>query len=133
MKVYLATSGEYSDYRVRQVFARREDAEAYGLGEDVEEFELREGPVETRLEYHLYWSSWIPDREATLTAMANPWTGSDRLDFDDRPDRVDHRWTEGRYGRQLDIRGWDMDRIRKVYSEQRAQHIARQDMGVEGA
>ena len=29
MKIYLAMSGEYSDYRVRHAFARREDAEAY--------------------------------------------------------------------------------------------------------
>lgn len=35
MKVYLATAGEYSDYRVKHAFARREDAESYRLGDDV--------------------------------------------------------------------------------------------------
>jgi hypothetical protein len=38
MIIYLATRGEYSDYRVCHAFARREDAEAYKLGDDVAEF-----------------------------------------------------------------------------------------------
>ena len=48
MKVYLATAGEYSDYRVRHAFTREEDAEAYPLGDDVLELEVHDGPVEVR-------------------------------------------------------------------------------------
>ena len=46
-RVYLATSGTY-DYRVQAVFTRREDAESFGLADDVEEFELHDGPLEVR-------------------------------------------------------------------------------------
>jgi hypothetical protein len=134
MKVYLATSGEYSDFRVQQVFARREDAEAYDLSDDVQEFELCEGPVETRIEYRLYWDPRIGDREATAMAQANPFVATERVDFDGQPDRVEHQWNHhARHGSNLVIKGWDLDRIHKVYSEQRAQFIARQDMGVEGS
>ncbi len=131
MKVYLATSGEYSDFRVQQVFARREDAEAYDLGDDVQEFELRDGPVETRIEHRLYWNPQIEDREETATAMANPWFATERLDFDGQPHRVEHQWNHGARGSNLTVKGWELERIRKVYSEQRAQHLARQDMGTE--
>lgn len=134
MKVYLATSGEYSDYCVKQVFARREDAEAYDLGDAVEEFEVQEGPVETRIEYRLYWNTRIEDREASATAGANPWIAKERLDFDGQPRRVEHQWNHhAQYGSTLTVKGWDLDRIRKVYSEQRAQYIACTDIGVNGA
>jgi hypothetical protein len=36
-KVYLATSGEYSDFTVRHAFAREEDARSYLLADDVME------------------------------------------------------------------------------------------------
>lgn len=134
MKVYLATSGEYSDYRVQQVFVRREDAEGYALGDDVQEFELREGPAETRIEHRLYWNSWTEDREETATTGANPWVATERLDFDGQPHRVEHQWNHNsRHGSHLTVKGWDLVRIRKVYSEQRAQFIAKRDMGVEGS
>ena len=55
MKVYLATAGEYSDYRVCHAFARREDAESYKLGDDVKELEVHDGPVEVRYWYDLDW------------------------------------------------------------------------------
>lgn len=133
MKVYLATAGEYSDYGVVHVFARREDAEAYSLADDVEEFEVREGPIEVRTWHFLMWEPAIPDRPASTTAAANPLEHSDERDYDGRPKHVEHRWDERRpYGRtSLTVQGWDLERVRKVYSEQRAQYIARQDMGVE--
>jgi hypothetical protein len=40
--IYLATAGEYSDYRVVGAFVHREHAEAYGRGDDVSEIELGE-------------------------------------------------------------------------------------------
>jgi len=133
MKVYLATAGEYSDYRVVRVFARKEDAEAYELANDVEEYELTEGPIEVRRWHTLGWCPWIPDREATGMAAANPFWGNEMRDYDDQPRNVIHKWQDDRFGRRLAVEGWDLDRIRKVYSEQRAQFIARQDMGVENA
>jgi putative lipase involved disintegration of autophagic bodies len=130
MKVYLATSGEYSDYGVRRVFARYEDAEAYELADNVEEYELTEGPMEVRTWHHLLWWPDLPDREQTSSAAANPSFSTERRDFDGHPDNVVHQWHIGPHHlpARLGISGWDLDRIRKVYSEQRAQYIARQDL-----
>jgi hypothetical protein len=127
MKVYLATSGEYSDFRVRHVFARREDAESYELGDDVEEREVRDGPVEVRSWHRLYWHPGKPDADdGDSFALGNPWSSSRPSDFDGRARLVEHRWDDTAGGRVLTVEGWDLDGVRKVYSEQRAQHIAAQ-------
>lgn len=131
MKVYLATAGEYSDYRVMHVFARREDAEAYELADDVEEYEVNDGPVGVRTWHILMWDSAVVDRAADDVRSANPHEWTDRRDFDGRINRVEHRWDGHLNGPRLVVQGWDLERVRKVYSEQRAQHVARQDMGVE--
>lgn len=136
MKVYLATSGSYSDYQVLHVFTRREDAEAYPLADEVEEFDLHEGPVETRIWHSLTWWPDEPDGDhevpmpggggcephmLTLTnprpMQASPW------DFDGRPNHVEHRWRSGSAtnGRSsLVVEGWDRERVVKVYGELRA-------------
>ena len=136
-KIYLATSGEYSDYRVQHVFSRREDAEAYELGDGVEERELQEGPVEVRVWHMLFWDARIGDRKGDSLRQANPYEYSQRRDFDGRPGHTEHRWHgdhDARYperagtsanGPRLQVSGWDLDRVRKVYSEQRAQYEAR--------
>lgn len=126
MKVYLATSGDYSDYRVRHVFARREDAEAYALGDDVEEFEVQEGPIEVRPWHQLMWWPGRPDRQAAAFASANPLVYStERRDYDGNPRHADHHWDDARAC--LEVEGWDRDRVKKVYSEQRAQYLARKE------
>jgi hypothetical protein len=127
MIVYLATSGEYSDYRVQHVFAKRGDAEAYALGDDVKELEVRDGPVEVRTWHMLMWHAERPDREADNLATANPAQFSSLKDFDGDPRNVTHAWygPPERTGPVLHVEGWDLRRIRKVYSEQRAQFLAR--------
>ena len=125
-KVYLATSGEYSDYRVQHVFARREDAEAYELATGVEEYELQGGPVEVRVWHILWWNAEQPDAERDGSRLGNPWELTDSRDFDGNPRRAAHDWGR-RFGeRVLRVQGWDRERVLKVYSEQRAQYIARQ-------
>ena len=65
-KVYVVTSGEYSDYSIDAVFDNREDAEVYcalGYGEMVEEYELHsEAPKAPQEQaqrivyrYHVYY------------------------------------------------------------------------------
>ncbi len=120
-KVYLATSGEYSDYRVRHVFTRREDAEAYRLADEVEERELHDGPVEVRAWHTLTWRPKFPDRPAEFPQVANPFESKELRDFDGQPGLVEHEWTQGPV---LNVRGWDLRRVRKVYSEQRARYLA---------
>ena len=133
MKVYVATSGEYSDYRIAHVFARREDADAYQGADQTEEYEVRDGPVEMRPKHGLIWSPGIPDREATSLALANPHESSWPEDFDGDERNVSHTWLgpPQRTDPVLQVRGWDLQRVRKVYSEQRAQHLAGQPHGAE--
>ncbi len=129
MKVYLATSGEYSDYQIAHVFARKEDAEAYQGATRVEEFEVRDGPVEMRPWHTLIWSPDIGNREGDGLALANPHESSWPKDFDGKPRNVTHAWygPPQRTGPILYVEGWDLDRARKVYSEQRAQFLAREE------
>lgn len=129
MKVYLATAGEYSSFRILHAFAREEDAESYKLGEDVTELELHDGPVEVRTWYRLMWRGDQPesDREA------NPYVeAGDLRDFDGNEKHVEHRW--GRAYQQevpgeahLTVEGWDLALVKKVYGEQRAQYLARKE------
>lgn len=125
MKVWLATSGEYSDFSVVKVFAREEDARAYGLADSVVEWEVNEGPVLTRIVKRLIWHPARPE------ADGNPWIHSDRRDVDDSPG-VKHRWVPAQPGMEtyLIVEGWDAEGVNKVYSEQCAQYIARKDMGM---
>lgn len=135
MKVYLATKGEYSDYDVVHVFAREEDADAYPLADRVEEYELHQGPVDCRYWHSLEWYPERPDSEPIYAGAAyahtgNPWEFGSLRDYDAKIPACEHTWGEvfnielQRMTPRLNVRGWDLDRVRKVYSEQRAQFIA---------
>jgi hypothetical protein len=146
VKVYLATSGSYSDYTIHHVFARREDAEAYELAENVEEFELREGPVETRPWHELTWWPDEPDgvhevpmsgvghTKPYMLRLTNPrQMKSIRRDFDGRPNFVAHVWHSGRgtNGKSsLIVEGWDPERVFKVYGELRAEWLNCKALGM---
>lgn len=125
MKVYLATAGEYSDFRVQAVFANRADAEAYELGDDVMEYEVHQGPVEVRTWHTLRWVAKWPDREEIDgRQIANPHLWKERQNFDSRP-RVEHEWTnDPMTGDELRVSGWDINDVYKVFSEQRTQYEA---------
>lgn len=141
MKVYLASSGSYSDYRVLGIFAREEDAEAYELSEDVEEYEVHEGPQEVRAWRKLNWYPDQPEPEYETNwswgpcKTPNPYedTHPERRDYDGRPNRVEHRWTRYRGERgsgHLEVCGWDIERIRKVFGELRAQWLSNKTLGM---
>lgn len=133
-KVYLAVSGEYSDYRVANVFARREDAENYPLADGVEERELQEGPVEVRNWNKLWWHPGQPDKEGLPGyGMPNPYEDAHELrDFDGDERHCEHSWVKqsqfsGVQQDLLTVEGWDPKLVRKVYSEQRARYLAGQE------
>jgi hypothetical protein len=124
VKVYLATAGEYSDYRVLHAFARREDAEAYKLGEEVIELEVHDGPVEVRRWHYLNWRPGHPDQQdPNWPFSANPQVYDEPRDFDGNEKYAEHRWYES----VLNVQGWDLTLVKKVYSEQRAQYLARKE------
>lgn len=125
MKVYVATSGEYSDYRIQHIFANREDAEAYAGSDDVTEWDVLDHPVEQRAWYQLIWSPKIQDREHVPGyRMGNPYEQTWPEDFNGDPGYAAHHWTSRGSEVVLCVQGWELDRVRKVYSEQRAQYLA---------
>jgi hypothetical protein len=129
LRVYLATSGEYSDYHVNYVFARKEDASAYIAhlqDGHVEEYDVREGPIQRRTWYRLIWRTDTGDRGASPpVGLANPSEHAEYRDFDGRVNYAEHQWVVRIDGVSvLHVSGWDLERVRKVYSEQRAKHEA---------
>ena len=127
MPVYLATSGEHDDFAVQAVFTNRADAEAYELADDVIEHEVHDGPIEVRTWHELRWHSWQGDmEEAPGKQVANPAEYTSRVPFRGDPEEVVHTWEP--FGKQfpddwlvLVVKGWDLDAVRRVYSEQRNQ------------
>jgi hypothetical protein len=133
-KVYLATAGEYSSFRILHAFAREEDAESYKLGGDVLEFEVHEGPVEVRTWYSLKWRGDRGEFMGTEPRGArNPYVyAGEQRDFNGNEKHVQHSWgraylQECDGNAHLTVEGWDLALVKKVYSEQRAQYLARQE------
>lgn len=98
------------------------------------ELEVREGPVEVRRWYVLRWWPGRPDREgqADWQASANPWVSADeQRDFDGNEKHAEHQWIDQSNIRAsqmlLIVGGWDLSLVKKVYSEQRAQYLARKE------
>lgn len=132
--VYLATAGEYSDFRVLHAFANREDAESYKLGEDVKEFEVHDGPVEVRRWHLLTWRGDRADRMGVDNrGLPNPHVYSGEMrDFDGNAKHVQHTWSKAHMQEvdgqaHLAVGGWDLALVKKVYGEQRAQYLARKE------
>lgn len=132
--VYLATAGEYSDYRVLGVFAREDDARLHPQADDVKEYELREKPVDLRYCYRIRWYPDYPDHaddeRPVVWPNANPYEREGELEeYDGIP--VSHEWQTsaiaGRDIRSLSVKGWDLAVVRKVYGEQRGKFLAEQN------
>lgn len=108
--IYLATSGEYDDYRIEAAFTRREDAEAFELADDVEEVELHDGPLEVRAWYSLRWYRNRPLEKASPGRAPNPYPQDYRRRvWDGDPGRVDVSYPADR---QVEVQGWDMALVR---------------------
>jgi len=131
MKVWVVTSGSYSDYQIERIFLREEDATTYEAGDierRVEEYDVvsalgeqvtvlvvdeivvtaRYGhPHET---FRTYWYGPDDDEIAGLPACkaGELWKSAYM------PDR----------GILVRVEGTDHERVRKVFSEKRAQAVA---------
>jgi hypothetical protein len=131
MKVYIATSGSYSDYRIDQVFLNEEDARAYAETQregDWDEWEVSEGPVERRTRFRLTWHT---DRPESAGRFSNPWTTAYPEDYDGN-NRPECTWSktfsyvEENRRDILRVEGWSEEEVLKVYSDQRAIYKARE-------
>lgn len=113
--VYIPTSDGVADCEVRYAFTRYDDARAYCIDGEVIELELRDGPVKTRTWHKIFW---LPP--------LGPHESSTEKDFDGYPDRVEYAWVHGNAGTPrrsaLTVEGWDLNRVREAYGEQRARH-----------
>lgn len=127
MKVYIATSGEYSDFRIKHVFASYDHAHAYRGADDVTEYEVLEEPVDQHYWYTVLWTATIPDREGDGLYMSNPHERGEPRDFIGG-EQTSHHWTTRNHEAVLIVQGWDLERVHKVFSEQRAQYMARADV-----
>lgn len=82
-KIYLVTTGEYSYYSVRRVFAKKSDAKAYvkaydaAVGSGVARVETM--PLDGRVLPSVKWTAWGE------TDNDSVWSESEVLDFEDPP------------------------------------------------
>lgn len=141
MKVYIVTTGSYSSYGISQVFQNKADAEQYAAtfsgssDAEVEEYELREGPVKKRARWHLQWYSCLPaflDLGVRKIRYEVPEPRVWSYDEDDLGEqiKISVTWVhEKSYGDRdvLSINGPSEEAVRKVFSEQRAQYLARKE------
>ena len=74
MKIYVVTSGTYSDYCIRRVFLNKEKAEEYRLwlrdANEVEEYDTSDD-ILIEKKYHVYVElRWYPDKSEKINASA---------------------------------------------------------------
>jgi hypothetical protein len=136
MPIYLATAGEYSDYRVLRAFTYRTHAElfawrrntehtVYGYQVEVEEIPLDEEdlPLNQAPVFTVYWS-YNP-----YMYVSNESNEAVREQWDDEPEPeggiVVDEWVakdERSFG--VTVKSADLERARKVMSERRAKLMA---------
>lgn len=133
MKVYVATDGSYSDYQIKHVFLNEDDARTYAQSThegNYSEYEVREKIPERRVFYHLTWQSHLPDCNKNSNHIANPHVWSYESDFTGDT-MLAHHWYNRTAGPNqigtLSVEGFGREGVMKVYSEQRAMFLARQE------
>jgi hypothetical protein len=127
MKVYMVTSGSYSDYRVHHLFLKEDDAKGYiatkdrGYEYDYTEMDVHKGPVKRQVQ----WTArWYPTFNISRTLV------DDEI-VEDTEIVLRHKWDhwENGEGEQniLIVYGPTKEAVLKVYSEQRAIYLARKE------
>lgn len=152
MKVWFASSGEYSDYRVNAVFISKElaqkyvdtvntdkkyDGDSYIEPDDDEGYELIESLPEPIKQIRRYATIYNDHEEGERLIEENVFPGINEVlpPADDRyyvilafrPNRYPHELDRI----QLSVEGSDIERVNKVYSEKLAQIKAEFDIIVE--
>jgi hypothetical protein len=112
-KVYVATSGSYSDYTVEGVFRNKEDAEAYALADDLLEFVLMDGPADVRPYYMATWNERSGDWTNSFDQL---YDGNDEVVVQDGTDYLSNPW--------IRVTGWDKERVLKALGDRKAALVA---------
>ncbi|MGW0486168.1 AAA family ATPase [Nonomuraea sp. NPDC003214] len=127
--VFLAIGGDYDARWVRKVFAHRKDAEAYECGEDVEEWTVQPGPVETRTWIRALWNINDPAAADHEFDWINPLDmdgHSEMRDYDGRADALHIEWWPPFHPGpwQVRISGWDPALVTAAWRKRRDRMIA---------
>lgn len=132
-EVHVVTKGSYSDYEIIGVFADQGEAQSvcnhYNQHDKyenwrVESMPLIEGEQVPVLELVLYFSYW-PGRMYHGYDSAISENESIKPHFPFEGEQVKTCEVEGSHQSGFTVRGTDHERVRKVYSERRAELIAR--------
>ncbi|MER7361906.1 hypothetical protein [Nonomuraea wenchangensis] len=119
MKVYIAVSTyESYDYeaghQVLRVFARREDAEAYDLADNVLEFDVEEKPLEVRPRYVVTWDH-AQEQPPSITSY--------EAAVDGREDTREHAET----GSYVQEETWDEARAKALFEQKQREYEEHRD------
>lgn len=118
--VHVVFAGEYADRTVCRVFAREEDAASYDMGDDYEEWDVTEGPMETEAYHTLRWYCSSP------SGPSNPLRDAQRLDRDAHSDEVVVQWWTAGPRPAILVSGWDLKAVEARYVEERAKYEGRE-------
>ncbi len=129
-KVYIITSGEYSDYRINAVFLDKENAELYieraNGGEDRwQECGIEEWDVDEEVPFfgtvYSEHAEIFPDQDAHFWASGSWYEPIDKSG-------IEVRISEGRNRIFISVKGLDEQRVKKVLSERVANVRAEYDI-----
>jgi hypothetical protein len=130
-KIYIVTSGSYSDYSIDEVFAHKADAERYAAtttDSDVEEYELHESlPAERVTVYRMIAtvtragaSSPYEAEYQAFPGIGAPRQGRPKVTFTGRP--ADPR------SANLNVEGFDRGQVLQAFSDAVAAKVAELEM-----
>ena len=123
MKVYVVTSGDYSDYHVERIFTTQKLAQAFTdehrLNEDVEEYEINDTAPKLVVDFVVRMF-----RDGTVECSWPNREWDDRPVTPDQPIVQPGRTAKNPLGMCFFVRTDDKNRAIKVANERRAQLIA---------
>lgn len=130
-EVYIITSGSYSDYSVHGSVPDKETGERilaelrasgdhYGKDFDLETIPVITGVV-VRTILHMNWAPSVRDGSRETVSE---WTGKS-IDFNGESVFQPAVYSEGWHGDGFSVSGYDHDRVRHIFGDKRAEHIAR--------
>lgn len=120
MKVYVVTSGSYSDYQIEKIFSARETAEMYidAFGDDddwdVEEYEVEDELDSEKVKKQALYSVSINIKSGEVY-VSGRYTDSDGWSYQSQKDG--DFWYDGNGKIRMYLHGDGRERVRKVAAE----------------
>lgn len=118
-KVYISTSGAYSDYSVEAAYLNEEDAKNCPKGDDYLELVLNDGPMDLRTRYHASW-----DTRFQATQKIHVITDDEEYDGNEEVTLSSYKNPVMNHVR-FAASSWDREKAVKLVSDARAQYLAK--------